>query len=632
MAATRLSSTVVARLAGGDVPGALERAWRLARHGSPDVLAAFDSAWCAATAREDHPAAAEAAAAAICIIDAEYRDFRSFDAWASRLDPASAHRWPRELPSASLLLLGARALCALHAAVDFDSDIDVASVATMLRDAREADQALLGATALIAYLDSARRERDAARIVVEAEPLAAKAGPWIAGQWLSIRGQHALFCHRLDEAYMHLSAALESARRHSLPSLATMTTLMLARLALARGNDAVVATRLAEAEPIDEARDPMWRAVSHQIRSLEQLHAGGYTAALHTARQALAWAGKAAAPDAEALQMHCLEGYCLAGISDARGAAAAFQNASSRGTRIQSRQAAILAHMATAIALAGDGLPEAARPHLAAAFAEVRALDYTGFLWPVPAVASRVCALALAAGIDVDYVRSVVRARCLVPPPDAPASWPFACRIEVLGRFRVVLDGRSLPADRVGASSKPLELLRAIAALGGRQVDADRVIGLLWPGKGRVGARSAFNVTLLRLRRLLGAEDLISFVGNEVSLNDLLVGVDLWSLEASLQAWEVAPRHRAGEVLASIVDRYGGSLLCDENAPWIAAERQRLRYAVDAALAGGVSHLRPMEAAALLSRALAADADLPLAASALRAATAAFLRDPRGST
>ncbi len=595
------------------------------------MLAAFDDAWCVATAREDHPAAVEAAAAAICILDAEYRDFRLFDAWALRLDAANAHRIPRQSP-ASLLLLGARALCALHAAADFDGEIDVARAVSLLSSVADADQGLLGAAALIAYLDSARRERDAARIAIEAEPLAAAAGPWIAGHWLSIRGQDALFCHRLDEADLHLRAALDHARRHALRPLATMTTLMLARLALARGDDAAVETLLAEVEPIDEARDPMWCAVSHQIRSLVQLHAGGFTDALHTARLALAWTGRAAAPDAEASQMRCLEGYCLAAINDGRGAAAAFRDVGRRGTRIQSRQAAILAHMATAIAWAEEGDPAAARPHLVAAFAEVRALDYTGFLWPVTAVASRVCALALAAGIDVDYVRSVIRARDLEPPPEAPACWPWVCSIEVLGHLRVSRDGRALATERAGASSKPLELLRVIAVLGGRQVDVDRVIALLWPGKGRVGARSAFNVTLLRLRRLLGTDDLISMAGNEVSLNERLVRVDRWTLETAIEAAAAAPDDLMGEALAAIVDCYGGPLLCDESAPWIAAERQRLRLSVDAALAGRVSRLPPMEGAALLSRVLAADAELPLAASALRAVTAALTRGPAGFT
>ena len=628
MAASRPPSAAVARLAALDVPAALERAWRLARHGAPDTLAAFDEVWHAATARRDFSIAAQAAAAAICIVDADYRDFRAFDTWALRLAEAIAHPDPQDDPAASLLLLGARALCALHAAEDFDAGPGIGHLVSLLRRAADADKALLGAAALIVLLNSWRRERESTQIEIEAEHLATAAGPWTAGHWASIRGQHALFNHHLDEAQGLLHGALAIARTHELHPLVVMTTLMLARLALARGEDDAVGMHLANTEPIDDQRDPMWRAVVQQIRSLGQLHAGHFSEALRSARLALAWAGKAAAPDAESIQMRCLEGYCLAAVRDGHGAAAAFQDASRRGTRFQSRQARAFAAMATADALAADGRTREALPHLATAFAEVRALDYAAFFWPVPEVASRVCALALAAGIDTDYVCSIIRTRELDPPPDAPSSWPWACRIDVLGGFHVEFDGRRLAGDSVRTSSKPLELLRAIVVMGGQQVDVDHLVALLWPGKGRVGARSAFNVTLLRLRRLLRLDNLITMVDNVVSLAPRLVRVDRWILEAALAAAEHAPDDRQGAALAWVVECYAGPLLPDEAAPWVAAQRRRLRLRIDAVLAKGSAHLAPVDAGALLSRALAVDEALPLAASLLQSVMLE-LRDSR---
>jgi hypothetical protein len=624
MAASRPSSAAVARLAARDVPTALERAWRLARHGAPETLVAFDEVWRAAAAKRDFPIAAQAAAAAICIIDADYRDFRSFDAWASRLAAAIAHPDPQNDPAASLLQLGARALCALHAAEDFDDGPGIGHVVSLLRGAADADKALLGAAALIVFLNSSRRERESAPIEIEAESLAAVAGPWTAGHWASIRGQHALFNHRLDEAQGLLHGALAVARTHELRPLAVMTTLMLARLALARGEDDAVAMHLAAGEPIDDQRDPMWRAVVQQIRSLAQLHAGHFSEALRSARLAMAWAGKAAAPDAESIQMRCLEGYCLAAVHDGHGAAAAFRDASQRGTRYQSRQARAFADMATADALAAEGRTAEALPHLASAFAEVRALDYAAFFWPVPEVASRVCALALNAGIDTDYVRSIIRTRALPLPPDAPASWPWACRIDVLGGFHVEFDDRRLASEAVPTASKPLELLRAVVVLGGRQVDVDQLVALLWPGKGRVGARTAFNVTLLRLRRLLRLDDAITMADNVVSLDPRVVRIDRWILEAALAAAEHADAGRQGAALTKVVECYAGPLLPDDAAPWVEAERRRLRLRVDAVLAKGSAHLKPVDAGILLSRALAVDAALPLAASVLQSVTQAL--------
>ncbi len=624
MAASRPSSAAVARLAARDVPAALERAWRLARHGAPETLAAFDDAWRVATAQQLFSAGAQAAAAVICILDADYRDFRAFDTWAARLAEAMAHPVPQVDPSARLLLLGARGLCALHAAEQPDDGPGVGEVVALLRRAADPDQALMGAAALIVLLNSARRERDATQIEIEAEALAARAGPWTAGHWQAIQGQHALFNHRLTDARLRLDGALAVARRHDLRPLGVMTTLMLARLALAEGDDAAVIALLAAAEPIDDDGEPMWGAVVQQIRSLAYLHAGHFSAALHSARLAMAWAEKAAAPDAESIQMRCLEGYCLAAVNDGRGAAAAFGDASQRGTRHQSRQAKVVASMATADALAAEGRVDQALPLLTSALAEARALDYAAFFWPVPAVAARVCALALAAGIDTDYVRSVIRTRALAPPPDAPASWPWACRIDILGRFRVELDGGLRVADRGRTASKPLELLRAIAVLGGRQVDVDQLVSLLWPGTGRVGARTAFNVTLLRLRRLLQAEDLIAMAGNEVSLNHHLAHLDRWTLEAALSRAEAANADAQPAALADVVAHYQGPLLPDETAPWIVAERQRLRLRVDAVMARGVAQLSTIDAGVVLSRVLAADPELPFAASTLRTLTAAL--------
>ncbi len=247
-----------------------------------------------------------------------------------------------------------------------------------------------------------------------------------------------------------------------------------------------------------------------------------------------------------------------------------------------------------------------------------------GFYWPVPEVASRLCAQALAAGMDVDYVRSIIRTRGLAPPADAPGSWPWACRIAVLGGFRVELDGGRLLTERTRSPGKPLELLRAIVALGGRQVDVDRLVRMLWPGEGRVGARSAFNVTLLRLRRQLRTEDLLPTSDTGVSLNPRLVQVDRRQLEACLAAAETASEDRTRDVMDAVVDRYPGPLLPEDSTPWVEAERARLRLRVDAVLAKGASRLSLRERGVVLSRVLAADTALPLVAAELREVTQAL--------
>ena len=361
--------------------------------------------------------------------------------------------------------------------------------------------------------------------------------------------------------------------------------MMEARLAVARGDFDAARARLAELEPVDDEREPMWRAVAEQLRSLAELCSGHFDYALGTARRAIAFADKAAAPDDESIQMRCLEAYCLAAVNDGNAAAAAFRDAGGRASPMQSRQAMLLADMAAADALIAAGRRADAKPFVGRALVEARSVDYPAFFWPVPDVAARVCALALESGIETDYVRSLIRERGLPPPANAPASWPWKCRVSALGGFRVEQDGRRLATDGARASGKPTELLRAIVALGGRRVGVERLVSLLWPGEGRVGARSAFNVTLLRLRRLLGADSLVVLSEGEVSLDPRHATVDRWQLEAALAAAEVAGDDALGAALAGVVDGYPGPLLPDDGASWVEAERRRLRLRVDAVLA-----------------------------------------------
>jgi DNA-binding SARP family transcriptional activator len=622
MAAPDPASAAVARLATHDVAAALARAWRLAGHGAPEALDAFDEAWRAADAQRNHSAAAEAAAAAVCLVDGNYRDFHPFATWAARLAESAAHPDGRDDPAVRLAVLGARALRALHTVDDFGGEGTIRNAVSMLREAADPDKALCGATALVLWLETARRDRDATQIEIEAERFAATAAPWFAGHWASVRGQHALFSHRLDEAEAKFRQARDIARRFDLRSIDVVATMMEARLAVARGDFDAARARLVELEPVDDEREPMWRAVAEQLRSLAELCSGHFDYALGTARRAIAFADKAAAPDDESIQMRCLEAYCLAAVNDGNAAAAAFRDAGGRASPMQSRQAMLLADMAAADALIAAGRRAEAKPFVGRALVEARSVDYPAFFWPVPDVAARVCALALESGIENDYVRSLIRERSLPPPADAPASWPWKCRVHVLGGFRVEQDGRRLATDGARASGKPTELLRAIVALGGRRVGVERLVSLLWPGEGRVGARSAFNVTLLRLRRLLGADSLVVLSEGEVSLDPRHATVDRWQLEAALAAAEVAGDDALGEALAGVVDGYPGPLLPDDGASWVEAERRRLRLRVDAVLAKGAARIARLDAASLLSRALAADRELPLAAAALRAIVA----------
>ncbi len=159
-----------------------------------------------------------------------------------------------------------------------------------------------------------------------------------------------------------------------------------------------------------------------------------------------------------------------------------------------------------------------------------------------PSVMARLCAVALAHQIEPDYVRGLIRRRRLRAPEVDLDCWPWPVRIYTLGRLSIVIDGQAVVAS--GQQNKPIDLLQAIIALGGRQIAISRLIDSLWSDAESRGGRGAFDASLLRLRRLLGRDDAILTDGGHISLNDALCWVDLWSLERLLTRAEEALARR----------------------------------------------------------------------------------------
>ena len=85
---------------------------------------------------------------------------------------------------------------------------------------------------------------------------------------------------------------------------------------------------------------------------------------------------------------------------------------------------------------------------------------YAHFLWWRPDAAARVLGAALEAGIEAEYVRSLVRRRRLVPDraSAAPDSWPFPYRVQTFGGFRLLRHEEPLGGTGK-AQRRPLELL-----------------------------------------------------------------------------------------------------------------------------------------------------------------------------
>ncbi len=252
----------------------------------------------------------------------------------------------------------------------------------------------------------------------------------------------------------------------------------------------------------------------------------------------------------------------------------------------------------------------AAREALREAFALGRQRRYfvTGPVW-LPEAMSLLCAEALEVGIEPDYARELIARRELVPPSPEVEHWPWPVRIHTLGRFGVVVAGHPLRFQRK-SPGRPIRLLQALLALGGREVVVSALIEALWPDAEGDAAANAFHVTLLRLRRLLG-EPALTLSDHRLSVNDRYCWVDAWAFERLAARGEGALVTGGvggtgfGAIAEQMLGRYRGPFLAGEDAGWAAVARARLRSRFLRLLGGCARRLREegdCEAAAFLCR------------------------------
>lgn len=190
-------------------------------------------------------------------------------------------------------------------------------------------------------------------------------------------------------------------------------------------------------------------------------------------------------------------------------------------------------------------------------------------------ILAAMCAEALDAEIEVERVRALVRRLSLQAPLGASERWPWRVKIYLLGDFEVLLDDASLTFGKK-APRKQLALLKALLAFGGRNVPEERLTDALWPDEEADAARKALDITMLRLRKLLADNDVITVRDELVSLNSRLCWTDVWEFDRRLEQSESVARnvHAATEALRL----YRGNFLpADTNAPWTVKTRERLR-------------------------------------------------------
>jgi len=204
-----------------------------------------------------------------------------------------------------------------------------------------------------------------------------------------------------------------------------------------------------------------------------------------------------------------------------------------------------------------------------------------------PAVTAKLCARALEAGIEVEYVQEIIRRRQLIPsePPVHLENWPWALKIFTLGRFGLVKDGKPLRFTRK-AQEKPLALLKALIAFGGREVHEEHIADALWPEADGDLAHKSVATTLWRLRKLIGYPDAIQLSNKKLTLDPRYCWVDVWAFERIIRQAESAWKQGMIEndmayaisMVQNALDIYQGPFLAAEaNGYWAISLRERLQ-------------------------------------------------------
>jgi LuxR family transcriptional regulator, maltose regulon positive regulatory protein len=242
--------------------------------------------------------------------------------------------------------------------------------------------------------------------------------------------------------------------------------------------------------------------------------------------------------------------------------------------------------------------------HVRDALALLKRTEVHACLWFLgPRIFPAVLARALERNIETQQVRELIRHLALRAPPDAGPLWPWPIKVNVLGRFEVLLSDAPLESSRKPAK-KPLALLKALACAGGNAVPVAQLLDWLWPESEADAAQKALDMALHRLRGLLGVHDVVRLADGRMSLDPAQVWIDAWALESLCR--------QGREKAVPAADLYRGALLPEDlDEVWSVSYREKLHDSFNRLICQQATELESQqrygEALTWYTRGLAAD-------------------------
>lgn len=182
--------------------------------------------------------------------------------------------------------------------------------------------------------------------------------------------------------------------------------------------------------------------------------------------------------------------------------------------------------------------------------------------------------LALAYHIETEQVCRLIRANHVKPSEFGKTleNWPWRIRINVLGKFGIEVNGEIIKIS--GKQYRVIELLKLLVIKHQLPLNKDEVITAIWPGAEPDKAEQSLKTSIHRLRKLIGADAVISAEGL-LSMDKDIVWVDAWAIEGMLDT-----SNNAIEELSNTCRRisslYKGKVLEEDENYWLLDYRDKL--------------------------------------------------------
>ena len=382
-----------------------------------------------------------------------------------------------------------------------------------------------------------------------------------------------------------LQAISEGMEISRISGIQTMTHMFLGQgvLSALNVNDSTTAAKLLEKMGSSLGRFKPWDACFYYLLGArEALLREDLKQASHNSELALKFSTEVGAPISSVL-CHLVKAQVMHALGNPKEAKEHLARAFWFTGRIKSKVHEFYSLSTEALFLLDDGEEAPGLASLRKALAIGREEGYVNLFLGPPSAAARLCVKALEKGIEVPYVQELIRRCNLIPdkPPFHLESWPWPLKIFTLGGFQILKEDDPLKFSRK-AQQRPLSMLKALIALGSREVRGDQISDALWPEADGDVAHESFATTLHRLRKLMGNEKAVRLREGRLTLDERLCWVDVWAFERLLgqadSLWKEKSKERSLRLTEKALEIYRGPFLAREaEPPWAASMSERLR-------------------------------------------------------